>query len=149
MFEEYLRTLGRVRNSVSKASPWKTFTLDFSFIAYRCVCSLPDWHSEQNGMLAQEKNWGAHKSLYNISQPSLHRLWENLSPFIVLCLKSWPRCSSDFSWICFTAFHISSLKFTLRCGPWSLALYFKASLCKGVEGNTKVSGVSLDSNNSA
>lgn len=83
---------------------------------------LPDRHSEQNGMLAQEKNWAARKSLYNISRPSLHRLWENLSPFIVMRLKSWPRSSLDSSWIWFSAFCLSSLKFTLRCGPWSLAL---------------------------
>lgn len=122
MFGEYLRTPGHVRNSVSKASLWKTFSLDFSFIAYRCLCSLPDRHSEQNGMLAQKKNWDARKSLYNISQPSLHRLWENISSFIVMRLKSWTRSSPDSSWICFPAFHLSSLKFTLRCAPWSLAL---------------------------
>lgn len=122
MFGEYLRTPGYTQNSVSKALPWKTFTPDFSFTAYRCVCSLPDQDSEQNGMLAQKKNWAARKSLYSISWPSLHRLWENLSPFIVMRLKSWPRSSLDSSWIWFTAFCPSSLKFTLRCGPWSLAL---------------------------
>lgn len=74
MFGEYLRTPGYTQNSMSKALPWKTFTQDFSFTVYRCVCSLPDRHSEQNGMLAQEKNWAALKSLYNISRPSLHRL---------------------------------------------------------------------------
>lgn len=115
-------SLACLENTWGPQGTRKTQWADFSFTAYRCVFSLPDRHSEQNGMLAQKKNWAVRKSLYNISRLSLHRLWENLSPFIVMRLKSWPRSSLDSSWIWFAAFCLSSLKFTLRCGPWSLAL---------------------------
>lgn len=99
----------------------QVFTLDFSFIAYRCVCC-------QTGALSGtaclfRKRTGMIPSSPTISPNPYSTGFEKTFLPSVLCVWNPDR---ESLWVLvgpdFTAFHLSSLKLTLRCGPWSLAL---------------------------